>query len=514
MRFSRSLLVGVALSLVAAACGDDEGDAGADSPTSTTTPAATEAPAEETTTTAAVPKIPTPVARDCDVDAEIASSAECWWIAVPVDHDDGAGPTYDLAVTVLRAPIDDPGTPLVHVSGGPGDPGGNPNVWGSGPFIEDRDVIVWDQRGTGDSDPDTQCPEIEAVALTTLEAAAPFAAEIVARDVAAVECHDRLTDAGVDLDSFFTTASAHDLEVIRQALGYDRWQIFGVSYGSRLTLETMRQHPGGIEAVILDSVYPTSAGTADELAVAADRVFVAFADACAASPSCSTEHPDLAADLLVVFDTYNRVPIELSLEIEGTVHDLILTGDDVAAGLFNALYDTSLIPSLPDAVGSFLDGDTALASMIAQGAIASVNGAAEAMAIATSCADNNARAGADDWAAEIADVGRYGTLQTFNPRSACPAFPVTAQPAAFGEPVVSDIPTLVAAGSLDPVTPPAANAETAANLVNATYVEFAPVGHGAVLATECGTAIARDFLAATTEPVDTTCADAMAGPFG
>ena len=97
---------------------------------------------------------------------------ECHWLVVPANRETGGDDTYRLAVTVLRSPNPEPAAdPLVYLSGGPGYDGGTPSYWSASPFIADRDVIVYDQRGTGASDPDLQCPEMEQAVLSRADEA-------------------------------------------------------------------------------------------------------------------------------------------------------------------------------------------------------------------------------------------------------------------------------------------------------------------------------------------------------
>ncbi|MEM7139564.1 MAG: hypothetical protein AAF548_00945 [Actinomycetota bacterium] len=157
----RILALLVALAVVASSCSDDTDDASDSEETTTTTQStttieATTTSSATTTTTEPPPFVADVTPRECAITDETES--ECWWVTVPVHHDDPTGPTYALSVTQLVSPSADPGPPVIYLSGGPGGRGGNPFAWAESPMREDRDVYVWDQRGTGDSEPDTECP--------------------------------------------------------------------------------------------------------------------------------------------------------------------------------------------------------------------------------------------------------------------------------------------------------------------------------------------------------------------
>jgi pimeloyl-ACP methyl ester carboxylesterase len=71
-------------------------------------------------------------------------------------------------------------------------------------------------------------------------------------------CHDRLRDEGVDLSRFTTQHNAADAIDLMRAMGHERWDVYGVSYGTRVALEMMRQAPEALRAAVLDSPYPAA----------------------------------------------------------------------------------------------------------------------------------------------------------------------------------------------------------------------------------------------------------------
>jgi pimeloyl-ACP methyl ester carboxylesterase len=143
---------------------------------------------------------------------------------------------------------------------------------------------------------------------------------------------------------------------MRAALGYDQWNLLGISYGARLSLAAMRSTPEHLRSVILDSVYDVTGGGLAAQAASAERAFRQLADGCAADPTCHAAHPDVAATIDAVRHRYNATPIQVDVDLErgaGPQH-WVITGDDAMAGLFNALYDASLIPALPAILDAWL----------------------------------------------------------------------------------------------------------------------------------------------------------------
>lgn len=488
-------------------------DATASTPTSTSS--------GTTTVPRAAASVPTTVvlppaelrARECDVQVDVASAVECWWVPVPIDYSDPGAGSYDLAVSVMRAAGEQTVPPIVMLTGGPGNAGLD-HGFGNTVFVEDRDFIVYNQRGTGTSAPDTQCPEIESVYIELLMRAAPFDEELAARDGAIAACFHRLSDSGVDLDSFDTSTSARDLDRIRAALGYDRWNLWGWSYGTRLALEVVRQFPDTVEAVVLDSVYPNTAGAAGRSTRAAEVAIDGLAQACEDDQSCGSSHGDLRQSTGEVAEIYNETPVPVSREIDGQVVEFEVTGNDLVAGLVEALLDPGILVELiPTFIDQLRAGDTTIASALIDRGPPGPTAFAEGMGLATECADNASLASDADWRAARGDLGDYATIRYFNLGSGCEAFRVDPLPPSFTEPVMSDVPALVLTNAIDPRTPPDDTRDTAALLENSTLVEYPGVGHGVIYQSDCTVTITRRFLAEPDAAVDTSCLDNEPGPF-
>ena len=164
---------------------------------------------------------------------------KCGTLVVAENRERPDGRALRLAVAVLRSQAGDPRPdPVVFLSGGPGGAAVKfVASFSASPFVrairEERDFILWDQRGTGYSDPDF-CPDKSAELLavdygTLVEEERRTAALGLVSD-----CRERLLDEGLDFSVYNSATSARDLDDLRRALGYDRWNLLGVSYGPGL----------------------------------------------------------------------------------------------------------------------------------------------------------------------------------------------------------------------------------------------------------------------------------------
>src|SRR5688572_23226007 len=225
-------------------------------------------------------------------------SPECGYLIVPENRARPGSPLIRLHVAIFRnrsgSPVSDP---VVHLAGGPGssslEVAGYLFSRGLDPILERRDFILFDQRGTGYSQPRLDCPE-----------RADLTAALLGRGLSAAENHQEILDAfrrcrerliaeGIDPSAYHSAASAADLNDLRLALGYEKLNLYAVSYGTRLALTVMRDYPQAVRSAVLDSAYPLQVNLYTALAPNADRSFNVFFSRCVAEPNCSAAYPDL-----------------------------------------------------------------------------------------------------------------------------------------------------------------------------------------------------------------------------
>ncbi len=442
------------------------------------------------------------------------ASVSCSWIDVPADWDEPDGATIRLPIAVIpaqssdgRPDVERQPDPIVIPAGGPGFSGSERFGWAFAVHNDARDIVLYDQRGTGRAEPSLDCPEMDAAWVANLQRAEPFDVEVQAIIDAATECRARLEADGIDMNDYDSEASALDLDAIRRALGYDEWNILGISYGARLALAAMRSTPDGIRSVILDSVSDVtgSLGAASTIA-SAERAYGALASACAADPACAATFGDVEAQIYRLADAWDADPLEIDVDLNDGLgpQRFVITGGDLLAGVFDALYDEGLVPLLPAILAGLEGGDTTAVVELVRAGIGQGTGAAEAMQESVNCAD----AGGTD-PADRAVRDNPGQQRLLAASLLCDEWPV--EPSrGFTEPVTSDIPALVLAGFFDPITPPAESEGAANALRNATYLLFPTAAHGVTTPDQpCAESIQLAFLSDPTAPVDASCIDAI-----
>ena len=207
-----------------------------------------------------------------------------------------------------------------------------------------RDLVGIDQRGVGRSVPALDCPGVNALLLRQ-DVAASAVAPLFLRAPAA--CGTALRTQGVRLELFDTTQAALDVETVRRALGY-RWiNLYGLSYGTRLAQEMLRRTPAHLWAVVLDSVIPASIDRVAQSPLAAKQALGRVFAACAASVSCRSHYPGLAATYREALDQLAAAPLQI-VGIDAQMFQ---------SGLVSMMYTHQGVSELPGLIAAAHSGD-------------------------------------------------------------------------------------------------------------------------------------------------------------
>jgi pimeloyl-ACP methyl ester carboxylesterase len=448
----------------------------------------------------------------------------CGTLTVLADRTKPAGTTIQLAVAVLPAlgakPLPDP---IVYLDGGPG----GETLGGSSDFFstsfaadlqQQRDIILFDQRGVGLSKPSLDCPEYTDALYATLTA--PLTRDQVnARDETSMEaCRQRLVAQGVDLSWFSSTASAADVHDLMRTIGYSEWNLLGVSYGTRLGLTILRDQPDGVRSAVLDSVYPPFVDRYVDLPYAAQRAFDTLFQGCAADPACAKAYPKLDERFYALVRRLDAKPLIANARnyTDGKNYDVRIDGTQLVNMLFTSLYITDFIADLPDLIAR-ADAETARGETAALGewgwVIFLFDGLSEGDYYAVECSEEtpfNQIAALEQAAKKVhpelkSAFGDPEILRYCQKWATRPADPRENQP------IQSAIPTLLLAGQYDPVTPPEYASRAAKTLDHSTVVEFPGLGH-ATFAQPCPISIYTAFINTPTAKLDVSCVNQMSPP--
>lgn len=537
------LLVCVLLLLAACRRGDEETTTVADqqpTPTATVVPIDTALPPTPTVAATATPvatptSVPTATAEplqasfedsECAFEAPADYAVDCGYLVVPEDRE---GATNErmvrLHVAIFASESANPQPdPVIYLEGGPGGDAleAIPYIFEErfAPFLADRDLIMFDQRGTGYSQPSLDCPEYRELSLALLDQVLPLEEEERLFLESMEACRSRLVEEGVDLGAYDSAASASDLDDLRRVLGYEEWNLLGISYGTRLALTAMRDYPQGLRSVVLDSAYPPEVNIVTETPANLARAMETFFTACAEDEACNEAYPDLRTVFFDLVEQANAEPISTSVfhPLSGERYEARLAGDDLIGVLFQGLYSEEIIPVLPQFIYGTADGDYELLSALLSNLIASDEFLSVGMNFSVQCQEEipfTTRAEAQAATEDYPELETYFQSSATSGQTAfttCDLWDVPAAPAVENEIVTSDVPTLILAGEFDPITPPAWGARTHERLSNSYLVTFPGLGHGVSLAGDCPRSVVMAFLEDPSSEPDIGCLTELAGP--
>ena len=451
---------------------------------------------EGATTPAPVPTTAELADVECWDDAAVVapSTVECFTATIPEDPAEPDGPTVVLPVAIVKPPVETAGPPTVFLDGGPGgDALTFAEVVSELPMGATNEVVIIGQRGSLHAEPSLMCPEVVDESFGTFETGIDESTE-AATVTAYGNCRDRLEVEGVDVDNYTTVRAADDVDAVRRALGHDTWNLYGISYGTRLALEVMRRHPDSVELVVLDSVYPPDVDAYEPLAENAERSFNVLADGCDADAACEG---DLLERMSALYDQLEAEPVSVTTThpLTGEEATVLWDGDRLAESAFLALYQTDLIPILPALLASFENGDFELATTTLLSLSDDLRLFADGMYASVECSERAPRTDADalDEREASTEPWLWATVASSD-LAVCELWDVEPAAPDVSEPVSSDARVLILAGDHDPITPPSLGARASDTLPNATMVELARHGHG-VSTDECGALLTAAFLA-------------------
>ncbi len=443
---------------------------------------------------------------ECPFVAPTDTDPECGWLVAPqLRRADGPSRAeVRIPVAIFRATDPNPSPdPVFYLHGGPGSGALTSFSWFADsildPFNGERDVVVFDQRGAGLSEPSLEC---RWYTLLDAQSEIPDQATLQREAIAVFdECADDLTLAGVDLTAYNSLANAADIEDLRRVLGYDQVNLYGVSYGTRLAQTVIREFPWAVRSVILDSAYPTNVDLTlsmpGNFRDAMDRVVAR----CEAEVSCAAAYPDLAATLERVAAGSEASPL--------SVNGRPIQPTGLALVLFSMLYDHTTIALIPGFITDIDAGSNGLFDGYLRSTDALRLGGVGPF-ITVMCAEEVPFSGPGLIEGSRTGVPLYDAIDAFpdgrgpGAFAACDAWRAAPVDPIENQPIEIHVPTLVLAGEFDPITPARWGEALAAPWEQATYLEVAAYGH-AVIAAPCAADRVAGFVEQPASAVDTVC---------
>lgn len=458
---------------------------------------------------------------DCPFDAG-GRDVQCGTIEIP-DDDPDVEP-IEIAFARFNAQTTEPAAdPVVYLHGGPGGAVlAEANLFARAvvdPFVADRDVILYDQRGAGESSSLPECYEAWDLDEAFFGSNVPHDELRDDYTDALAKCADRVTQRDtIDFADYASASHADDFLDLVRALGYTDVNLYGNSYGTRLAQTIMRDHAESVRSVILSGVYPIEANLIGETPESFESAFRAIAAACANTPSCDRELPDPVGSLEARVAALDADPPTFEVPFDDrSSYSFVLAGDDLLNILHGLLYTLDGAALIPDLLIDLEAGDLDRLERVAPDGIYNTSDVGAYLGVQCreevpfTTPDERERADRD---ATIWDrINLPPGLLSSDLIDVCDAWGEFGIAASLeNDPVTWNQPTLILSGGFDPITPPKWATAVADRLPNATLAFSPDRGHDADEG-PCAAGLMTEFIDGPTEPIDTSCTAAFSLPY-
>ncbi|HEX6635814.1 MAG TPA: alpha/beta fold hydrolase [Usitatibacter sp.] len=367
---------------------------------------------------------------------------------------------------------------------------------------DSRDIVFIDQRGTGNSHPLDCEPDEDPPLQSLFEDALPES--LVRKCLASLDADPR---------QYITSIAVEDIDDVRRALGYDKVNLWGGSYGTRVELEYLRRHGPHVRSMVLDGVAPATMKLPLSFVTDGEAALAHLVKDCEAQPLCRLTYPDLAGTIEAMRVRLAHRPVRAAIQDPRTgERDTIEVNENVfLSGLFRPLYVAELASLLPYGVASAAHGDfnPLLAQNLEFADDVSEN-LSLGMHLSVVCSEDIPLITPADLAA--AQKSFFGRALVDDFVRACRLWPRAKVPSDYYAPVSSDVPALLLSGGIDPATPPRHAQAVLATLPNARHFVAPHLGHGVSLHGCAPRLVERFIREASAKGLDGKCLERIPRP--
>lgn len=443
-------------------------------------------------------------------------TSECWFKKNSDNIDCGwlhTAPTkgskksdFQLPVVVFRYKgANKNSDPIIYLSGGPG--AGAfldeeliqsfwKNIWDNDLSSLKRDLVLFDQRGSGLSKPKIDCPQYREHAIHLLTNPGTPVENAQTYREATLNCRQTLEDEGLPINQLATHHSAHDVADIMEALNYKEWNIQGVSYGTRLGIEIQRHYPKKVRTLMLDSAYPPSAHLFQDWPVLLNASLERIFQNCEVDSSCTATVKEFRERFWGLMERLKNEPIVFTIQDpKSKLSHMKLNDETLLAVLFHAEYRSEILPYLADALFELEQyNHNAFQDYIEDYVVNLFNGSSsDAVYWAVECHDN-----------PTIDPNKYKNDNTQHERlshylpednDVCAIWNQGYNYVALNDKKYTETPVLIFSGEDDPITPSDWAVDSAAAFDNNAYLfSFYGISHSVMDNMPCASKLYGSFV--------------------
>src|SRR5687767_12682917 len=274
----------------------------------------------------------------------------------------------ELAFVRLKSTAENPRYPVVYLDGGPGSSAINiarvpdyMRVFSK--LREVGDVILLDQRGIGRSKPNLTRLSTESLPVDVFSNTDSALRAFKER---AAEAANYFRSQGVDIQAYNTIESAHDVNDLRKALGTDKLNLVGFSYGTHLGLACIRYHGANLNRVVL--IGTEGPDHTNKLPASSDASLKRLAQVAASAPELEGKVPDLFGMLREVLTRLEKQPATVQVTDQRTKKpvDITIGKSGLQFLIMRDLSDSNDLPIFPAWFYTMHKGDYSILSRFAE----------------------------------------------------------------------------------------------------------------------------------------------------
>ena len=419
--------------------------------------------------------------------AGIEAEVRCGTLEVFENRATREGRRLHLSIVVLPARAPEPAPdPVFFVAGGPGQSAtALADRWWSSPHRDQREIVFVDLRGTAGSHA-LDCP------LSGSDDDLQGYFDAIFQVPLFEACH-RTLEQRADLRWYTTEAAMDDLDDARAALGYERINLVGNSYGTRAILVYARRHTARVRSAMLTGVVPLAFRNPLHHARAAQQALDRLLAACNREALCRAAYPELRQELDAVVRRLDREPVRVTIRhpTTGAPATIRLSRTAFAEALRVMMYDTERARRVPLLIHRASQGDLVPFAELGLASNRGLRGGLRVgLLMSVVCTEDASRIREADIVREARGT-LLGDSRVREQIAACRVWPRGELSPDHASPVAVPVPMLLITGSLDPVTPPEWGEEAARHLPEGVHL-VVPGGHAPRSA--CQDSIAVRFL--------------------
>lgn len=341
--------------------------------------------------------------------------------------------------------------PLFSFSGGPGGPGTDLLFRFLGDYKElnnERDIVLVDQRGTGKSNP-LGCKFLENRLILEDYLSEMYPEEVIKK------CFDSLS-AIADLKQYTTPNIADDIDEVRNWLGYDKIDVIGFSYGTRLAQVYLKRFPENTNNIILFGAVSLTLKMPLHHASDAQRAIDLLFKDCADDSACAEAYPNLKEEFNSIVETLRKENIKMEYkhpQIDSAV-TLTFHEYDFTESIRRTMYSQAGQRQVPYLIHEFYKKNyEVFLDWILPEDLMREGDFADGMYLSVTCTEDVPFV--DYYTAQKLNSGTYlGNYRTDQQKRACDCWVKGELPEDYFDSVVSEKPVLIISGFMDPITPP------------------------------------------------------------